>query len=109
MTFTIAFDPLHLIGIVFLAYLASLAGNIVAGIIVGFRTPSLDGQKFYVLAGLASMAMGMTIPKIIIALIAASVATAMNDTAGAATLWGMGISATIGFLFTLLVGSKARV
>jgi hypothetical protein len=109
MTFTVSFDPLHLIGIIFLAYLASLAGNIVAGIIVGFRTPSLDGQKFYVLAGLATMALGMTIPKVIIALIASAVAMSMNDTAGAATLWAMGISGVIGFLFTLLVGSKARV
>ncbi len=104
----ISFDPLHLIGIVFLAYVASLAGNIVAGIIVGFHTPSSDGQKGYLLVGLAMMALGMTIPKIVIALIGSCIAMATNDTVFAATLWAMGISATIGFLFTLVAGRAVR-
>ena len=109
MTFTVSFDPLHAIGIVFLAYIGSLIGNVIAGIIVGFMRPSLDGEKFYVLAGLATLAFGMTIPKIIIAVIATIVAMSNTATAGDATLWAMGISGAIGFLFTLLVGTKARV
>lgn len=106
MIFTISFDPLHMIGIVFLAYLASLVGNILAGVIVGFRRPSLDGEKFYVLAALAQMATFMTIPKILVATVAASIAMYLNDSTGAATLWATGISGTVGFLFTLIVGTR---
>jgi hypothetical protein len=108
MTINITFDPLHYIGIVFLAYLASLAGNVIASIIVGIFTPKLDGQSFYTVAGLWMMAVSMTIPKIIIALIGAGIALANNDTAGGATIWAMSISGGIGFLFSLLVGFGRR-
>lgn len=108
MTINFTFDPLHYIGIVFLAYLASLAGNLIASIIVGIFTPSLDGQKLYTVAGLWMMAVGMTIPKIIIALIGAGIALANTDTAGAATVWAMGISGGIGLAFSLLLGLGRR-
>lgn len=108
MTINFTFDPLHYIGIVFLAYLASLAGNLIASIIVGIFTPSLDGQKLYTVAGLWMMAVGMTIPKIIIALIGAGIALANTDTAGAATVWAMGISGSIGLAFSLLLGLGRR-
>ncbi len=106
MTISLTFDPLHYIGIVFLAYLASLAGNFIASIIVGIFTPSLDGRSLYTVAGLWMLAASMFIPKVIIALIGAGIALATNDTAGAATVWAMGISGGIGFLFSLLVGLR---
>ncbi len=104
MTINITFDPLHYIGIVFLAYLASLAGNIVASIIVGIFTPKLDGQSLYTVAGIWMMAVTMTIPKIIIALIGTGIALANTATPGDATFWAACISGGIGFAFSLLAG-----
>jgi hypothetical protein len=108
MTINITFDPLHYIGIVFLAYLASLAGNVIASIIVGIFTPKLDGQSFYTVAGLWMMAVSMTIPKIIIALIGSGIALANTATPGDATFWAACISGGIGFLFSMVVGFSGR-
>lgn len=104
MHITISFDPITIFGIGALAFAASFVGNIVAGIIVGIFTPSLDGQKIYTLAGLTMLAGTMIPLKIIVALIAASVAIGMNATQSGALFWAACISAGLGFAVTLLAG-----
>jgi len=108
MHITISFDPITILGIAVLAFAASFVGNIIAGVIVGIFTPSLDGQKVYTLAGLAMMAGKMIPLKFIVALIGSAVAISMNATQGSATLWAMGISAGLGFLVSLLAGLGSR-
>lgn len=66
----------------------------IAGIIVAIRRTSLDGERFYVIAGLLMTMGSMTIPKLI-TIIAAIIATAA--------------CATTGFLFTLLAGLNTHV
>lgn len=108
MTFTISFDPLHFIGLMFLGLLAGYVGNLLASLVVAVATPKLDGQSFFTFMGLLGLAGGMLPLKLFISGIVTGICMARYATVGeatSATLWG---TAAIGFVFSLLVGLSQR-
>ncbi len=109
MHIALSFDPLHLIGLLFCGYLASLLGNLVGALVVLPFTPTLDGGRFWKGLILANTALKLTIVKLLIAFVTAAIALALCDTVGSAFIWTTAVTGAIGFLFTLILGLTLEI
>jgi hypothetical protein len=108
MTFTISFDPLHFVGLMFLGLLAGYVGNVLASFVIAVITPKLDGQSIFTFLGLLQLSASMLPLKLFISGIVTGICMAHYATVAEATsaaLWG---TAAIGFVFSFLVGLGQR-
>ncbi|MBY0358546.1 MAG: hypothetical protein K2W82_11140 [Candidatus Obscuribacterales bacterium] len=108
-TLSVSFDPLHLIGLIVLGYVASFIGNILGLIGMSLVTPSLDGQRFFKILIFVNAAVAMTIPKLIVASIAAIVTMSVCATTGSALVWTMVVCGLVGFAFTFIASTNTRI